>query len=85
MTTIEQLYERYLQHPSVQTDTRLLKKGDIFFALKGPNFNGNAFAPKALEMGAAYAVVDELPAVSDDHARGHGNDRLLYEIGRAHV
>lgn len=57
--TIDQLYEIYKQYPSVQTDTRKLKPGDIFFALKGPNFNGNAFAKQALEAGAAYAVVDE--------------------------
>jgi len=66
MVTIEELYEIYLQHPQIQTDTRLLKPGDIFFALKGPNFNGNTFAPKALELGAAYAVIDEKPATSDD-------------------
>lgn len=60
--TTEQLYELYLQHPSVQTDTRKLKEGDIFFALSGPNFNGNDFAEKAIESGAAYAVVDaEIP------------------------
>ena len=64
--TIEQLYAVYQQYPSVQTDTRKLKKGDIFFALKGPNFNGNGFATAALEAGAAYAVVDEKPAVHDD-------------------
>jgi len=57
--SIEQLYQLYLQHPSVETDTRKLKAGDIFFALKGPSFNGNAFAQKALEAGAAFAVVDE--------------------------
>lgn len=57
--TISALYQLFLQHPSVQTDTRALKPGDIFFALKGPNFNANAFAAKALEMGAAYAVIDE--------------------------
>jgi UDP-N-acetylmuramoyl-tripeptide--D-alanyl-D-alanine ligase len=57
--TIEQLYQVYLQYPSVETDTRKLKNGDIFFALKGPSFNGNAFAVKALEAGAAYAVIDE--------------------------
>jgi len=57
--TIEQLYQVYLQFPSVQTDTRKIKPGDIFFALKGPSFNGNAFAQKALEAGAAFAVVDE--------------------------
>ncbi len=56
---IEQLYELYLQYPSVQTDTRKLKQGDIFFALKGPNFNGNRFAIQALEAGAAYVVADE--------------------------
>lgn len=56
---IPELYKLFLAHPSVQTDTRKLKAGDIFFALKGPNFNGNEFAMKALESGAAYAVVDE--------------------------
>lgn len=57
--TIDQLYAIYKQYPSVETDTRKLKPGDIFFALKGPNFNGNAFAKSALEAGAAYAVIDE--------------------------
>ena len=57
--TIEELYQVYLQNPSVQTDTRKLKKGDIFFALKGPNFNGNEFAKQALEQGAAYVIIDE--------------------------
>jgi UDP-N-acetylmuramoyl-tripeptide--D-alanyl-D-alanine ligase len=57
--TIPELYSLYKEHPSVQTDTRKLKAGDIYFALKGPNFNGNSFAMKALEAGAAYAVVDE--------------------------
>jgi UDP-N-acetylmuramoyl-tripeptide--D-alanyl-D-alanine ligase len=57
--TIKALYQIFLQYPSVQTDTRKLKEGDIFFALKGPSFNGNAFAQQALDAGAAYAVVDE--------------------------
>jgi UDP-N-acetylmuramoyl-tripeptide--D-alanyl-D-alanine ligase len=56
---IEQLYQVYLQNPSVQTDTRKLQAGDLFFALSGPNFNGNQFAKKALEVGASYAIVDE--------------------------
>jgi UDP-N-acetylmuramoyl-tripeptide--D-alanyl-D-alanine ligase len=57
--TIENLYQIYLQHPAVQTDTRSLKEGEIFFALKGPNFNANQFAQEALTRGAAYVVVDE--------------------------
>jgi UDP-N-acetylmuramoyl-tripeptide--D-alanyl-D-alanine ligase len=64
--TIEQLYDIYRQYPSVQTDTRKLKEGDLFFALKGPNFNGNEFAPAALAAGSAYAVVDEAPITPDD-------------------
>lgn len=67
--TIEQLYKLYLEHGTVQTDTRKLKKGDIFFALSGPNFNGNDFATVALEQGAAYAVIDQEPTIA--------NDRLL--------
>ena len=64
--TIEQLYSVYLRYPSVQTDTRKLKPGDIFFALKGPSFNGNEFAQHALKMGAAYAVVDEVINENDE-------------------
>lgn len=56
---IIELYEIYKQYPSIQTDTRKLKKGDIFFALRGPNFNANAFAEAALSNGAVYAVIDD--------------------------
>jgi UDP-N-acetylmuramoyl-tripeptide--D-alanyl-D-alanine ligase len=56
---IEELYSLYKEHPQVQTDTRKLRKGDIFFALKGPHFNGNTFAKQAIEQGAAYVVIDE--------------------------
>src|SRR5437773_3654266 len=55
----EELYNLYKKNPSVQTDTRKLKPGDIFFALKGNNFNGNGFAKQAIDQGAAYAVIDE--------------------------
>ena len=56
---IDKLYSVFLKHPSVCTDTRDIKPGSIFFALKGGNFNGNLFAEKAIEMGCAYAVIDE--------------------------
>jgi len=46
-------------YPQVQTDTRKLVAGELFFALSGDNFNGNQFALQAIEKGAAYAVVDE--------------------------
>ncbi len=56
---IESLYEIYTANPSVQTDTRKLRPGDLFFALKGSSFNGNAFAQQALDAGAAYVVIDD--------------------------
>jgi UDP-N-acetylmuramoyl-tripeptide--D-alanyl-D-alanine ligase len=59
LMVIGELYKIYQQYPSVQTDTRKLKPGDIFFALKGPNFNGNSFAKQALDNGAAFVVIDE--------------------------
>lgn len=62
---IESIYEIYLQYPSIQTDTRKLKEGDIYVALKGPNFNGNQFALRALDSGAAYAIIDEMPIQSE--------------------
>lgn len=56
---MEALYDLYRKYPSVQTDTRKLKPGDLFFALKGPSFNGNAFARQAIDAGAACAIIDE--------------------------
>jgi len=56
---IEELYKIYLQNPSIQTDTRKLQKGDLFFALKGASFNGNAFAKNAIDAGAGYAIIDD--------------------------
>lgn len=70
LRSIEDLYSIYCAHPSVVTDSRKLKAGDLYFALKGPNFNGNHFALAALEAGAAYAIVDEAIAGSDElHGR----------------
>ena len=56
---IETLHQLFLKYNSVCTDTRSIKKNDLFFALRGDNFNGNKFALKALKKGAKYAIVDE--------------------------
>lgn len=55
----EALYTHFQQHPQVCTDTRAITPGAIFFALKGGNFNGNAFAEQALAAGCSLAVIDE--------------------------
>ncbi|MGL4632593.1 MAG: UDP-N-acetylmuramoyl-tripeptide--D-alanyl-D-alanine ligase [Leadbetterella sp.] len=55
---ISALYDIYKLHPSVNTDTRSIEEGQLFFALKGDKFDANTFAEKALEAGAAYVVID---------------------------
>lgn len=46
-------------HSCICTDTRACKAGAMFFALKGENFNGNTFAEKALQLGAAAVIIDQ--------------------------
>jgi UDP-N-acetylmuramoyl-tripeptide--D-alanyl-D-alanine ligase len=67
MTTTEQLYQHYLQHPVITTDTRKIAAGTLFFALKGDKFDANTFAKQALEAGAAYAVIDNPEYKFNDH------------------
>ena len=56
----EELYQRFLKAGQiVSTDTRKPEKGGLFFALKGPSFNANEFAQKAIEAGCSLAIVDE--------------------------
>lgn len=57
--TIQHIYNLFLDHPKVITDSRKIEKGCLFFALKGDNFNGNSFAEEALRKGAAYAIIDD--------------------------
>ena len=63
---IANLYAIFLNHPTVTTDSRNIPANSIFFALKGDNFNGNAFANEAILKGAAYAVIDEPESATND-------------------
>ncbi len=56
---LKELHSLFLEFPSICTDTRKITPKCLFFALKGPNFNGNTFASEALQKGAAYAIIDE--------------------------
>ncbi|MFQ3575933.1 MAG: UDP-N-acetylmuramoyl-tripeptide--D-alanyl-D-alanine ligase [Cytophagales bacterium] len=57
--TIARLYKIFKNSDGVSTDTRKDLKNKLFFALSGPNFNGNLFATHALEKGAIHVVVSE--------------------------
>lgn len=56
--TTEDIYQLYLQHPVISTDTRKIAVGSLFFALKGDKFDANTFAEQAIAAGAAYAIID---------------------------
>jgi len=66
MENIEKLYDIYLNHPTICTDTRAIQQDCLFFSLKGDRFDANTFALRALEAGAAYAIVDDATVATDD-------------------
>ena len=70
--SLDLIYRKYNESTGVSTDTRSLEEGNIFFALRGPSFNGNQYAQRALEAGASSVVIDEPEYQS-------GKDCLLVE------
>ncbi len=65
--SIAALHKIFLSSRGVCTDTRTIQTGEIFFCLKGDNFNANQFAKRALEMGALYVIIDEEQFYIDEH------------------
>ena len=59
MDQLQKIYDCYLTSEGVFTDTRVPKKGGVFFALKGPNFDGNAYVEEAFKKGAIAAIVSD--------------------------
>ena len=86
---IMSIYNKFKECGVVTTDTRTLKEGEMFFALKGENFDGNEYALKALELGARYAVVNadsQVAQISGDSRLIKVADTLktLQELARWH-
>lgn len=63
---LSELYEVFQNSTGVSTDTRKHLSGSLFFALSGAHFNGNEYAPEALDKGAVKAVVDDPTFKGDD-------------------
>ena len=61
--SLNELYDIFTKCRNVVTDSRQVTEGAIFFALRGPSFNGNDFARAALDKGAALAVIDDPHAI----------------------
>ncbi len=57
---VEKLYKVFQDCKGYTTDTRDLCGGEMFFALKGDNFDANEFAAHAIERGASCCVIDNV-------------------------
>jgi len=58
---LQAIYHAYLQSgQKICTDTRKIEKGALFFALRGPNFNANELAQKAIDEGCSFAIIDDV-------------------------
>lgn len=59
VASTETLLTHFLKAGSVSIDSRSIEQGALFFGIRGDRFNGNAYATKALEKGASWAIVDD--------------------------
>ena len=85
MISIEELHSKFLECTGACTDTRNITEGSMFFALKGPNFNANAFAEEAIAKGSRYAVVDDPSVIKSDRMLLVDDVlKALQDLGRHH-
>ena len=84
--SIEEIYSIYKKSSGISTDSRSIIENSIYFALKGPNFNGNHFAEDALEKGAILSVVDDksLNGVSDNFIIVKDSLKTLQDLAKYH-
>lgn len=80
--TITDIYQLFLKHGRITTDSRDCTAGSIFLALKGKSFNGNAFAAQALQQGCSYAIIDEPSCATEGDNRYIAVDDCLTTLQR---
>ncbi len=83
MNTTE-LYRIFFENSNLCTDSRKVQKGDLFWALKGENFDGNAFAKTALEKGAKYAIIDNPQYQTEGTILVHDALKALQDLATHH-
>ena len=79
-----ELYNYFKESSSVSTDTRLINKGSIFFALKGQNYDGNKFAEEAIKNGASYAVIDDQSLINPKFIKVKNVLKSLQDLSKFH-
>ena len=59
MEQLEKIYALFKESSGIFTDSRKIINNGLFFALKGPKFDGNQYAKEAIEKGAIAAIIDD--------------------------
>ncbi len=83
--TLDELYKIFLEkNLNISTDTRKISPGDIFFALRGENFDGNQFINEALEKGASFIVSENSDMPMDRGVFVSDSTKALQDFARIH-
>tara|TARA_B100001287_G_scaffold275360_1_gene282783 strand:- start:10018 stop:11298 length:1281 start_codon:yes stop_codon:yes gene_type:complete len=83
--SIEKIYKKFLESSGIVIDSRKVYDNCMFFALKGPNFNGNEFAKEALNKGASCCIVDEKKYIeNDDYIYVNNSLKILQNLANFH-
>ncbi len=69
---------------SVSTDTRTIKPGELFIALRGPNFDAHDFIEQAAERGAVAAIVSDVVEAPLSLIRVNDSKLALAELAAYH-
>lgn len=82
---ISDLHIKYKQSSGISIDSRSISKGQMFFALKGPNFDGHQYITKAIASGASYAIIDDEKYSKNPHTILVSNvEKALQDLARYH-
>ncbi|MFL2628406.1 MAG: UDP-N-acetylmuramoyl-tripeptide--D-alanyl-D-alanine ligase [Candidatus Marisimplicoccus sp.] len=68
---IQNLYSLFQSSDGVSIDSRSIKKDQIYFSIKGENYDGNSFALDAIDKGAKFSIVDN-PELKNK------NDKIIF-------
>ena len=83
--SIGEIYKKFLESSGIVIDSRKVYDNCMFFALKGPNFNGNEFAKEALNKGALCCIVDEKKYIeNDDYIHVNNSLKILQNLANFH-
>ncbi|NNF21218.1 MAG: UDP-N-acetylmuramoyl-tripeptide--D-alanyl-D-alanine ligase [Saprospiraceae bacterium] len=81
---LTELYQIFLESNGVSIDSRTIRPGEIFFALKGDVFDGHRFIDKAIENGASLVIIQDEKYTSEHTVYFNDSLKCLQELALYH-